>query len=494
MRTAIAVGCALLLSAGSASAEVDSLWSRTYGGAYNDGFRSAIATGDGGFLAVGYTYSFGPDNANMFAVKTDAAGDTVWMRTYGGSGRDYAYDVRETADGGYVIAGYTSSYGSGREDAYIIKVNSGGDTLWTRTYGGPELDEARGLCVTGDGHIVVAGMTDSFADDIHDLFVLKLDSGGDTVWTRVIDDADYNWGQSVCELGDGNYAICGARGDQTSNLQMWVLKMDLDGNVIWDYEYGDTGLNNPDWGMCVRAVADTEMVICGRWAIEVREPMGPCFLRADLDGTRLGYRRYTRQFNDIYYDYGNSICFTDDEGYLFCGAIKDNVTHNNDLMLLKRVWGSGWVWEQHFGGSGSDWGNSIWKYASGYYVVSGHTSSFGAGGYDGWLLNLRDDRAGVPEVGDEAGSGLLAVPAPNPLAPGTLIRFRLPEAMSVRLSVYDVTGRLVKVLESGYRDAGEFTASWDGTGSEGLRVSPGIYMVRLAAGSGAESHKIVVLK
>ncbi|MGD9401471.1 MAG: FlgD immunoglobulin-like domain containing protein [bacterium] len=494
MKTAMAVGCALLLIAGSAGADVDSLWCRTYGGPYNDGFRSAIATGDGGYLAVGYTYSFGPDNVNVYAVKTDAAGDTIWTRTYGGSGEDYAYDVRETGDGGFVIAGYTSSFGAGVEDAYILKVDSGGDTLWTRTYGGAKLDEARGVCVTSDGYIVVTGMTDSFADDIHDMFVLKLEDDGDTVWTRVIDDADYNWGQSVCELGDGNYAICGSRADQTSNLQMWVLKMDPGGSVIWDYEYGDAGLNNPDYGMCVRAVADTEMVVCGKWAIEVRDPLGPSFLRADLDGAPLGYRRYTRGFSDIYYDCGNSICFTDDQGYLFCGAIKDNTTHNNDLMLLKRVWGSGWVWEQHFGGSGSDWGNSIWKYAPGHYIVSGHTSSFGAGGYDAWLINVRDEQAGAPAAGGKEGSGLLAGPAPNPVVSGTVIRFQVPGNMDVNLSIYDVTGRLVRALESGHRVSGEYATAWDGRDSEGVRVSPGVYVVKLAAGRASESRKVVVLE
>lgn len=494
MRTAMAVGCALLIISGTAAAELDSLWSRTYGGAFNDGFRSAVATSDGGFLAVGYTYSFGPDNANVFAVKTDADGDTVWVRAYGGPGRDYAYDVRETQDGGYVIAGYTSSFGAGAEDAYIVKVDSGGDTLWTHTYGGTKLDEARGLCVTSDGYIVVVGMTDSFADDIHNLFVLKLENDGDTLWTRVIDDADYNWGQSVCELGDGNYGICGARGDQTSNLQMWVLKMDPDGNVIWDYAYGNAGLNNPDWGMCVCAVADTEMIVCGRYAIEVKDPMGPSQLRADLEGSQLAFRRYTREFNDSYYDYGNSICFTSDQGYLFCGAVKDNSTHNNDLMLLKRVLGSGWVWEQHLGGAGSDWGNSVWRYDAGHYVVSGHTSSYGAGGYDGWLINMYDPAAGVPADGVHRNTAMLAVPAPNPLGSSAVICFSLAEAMTFGLSVYDISGRKVKSLESGWREAGVFETAWDGTDSDGKRVSPGIYVVSLSAGGAEYSQKIVVLK
>ena len=494
MRTALAVLCALLVMAGVASAQLDSLWSRTFGGAYNDGFRSAIATSDGGFIAVGYTYSFGPENVNIFAVKTDADGDTIWMRAYGDSSRDYAYDVRETSDGGYVIAGYTSSFGAGAEDAYIVKVDSGGDTLWTRTYGGVKLDEARGLCVTSDGYILVVGMTDSFADDVHDLFILKLETDGDTVWTRVIDDADYNWGQSVCELGDGNYGICGARGNFASNLQTWLLKVDPDGNVIWDAEYGDTGLNNPDWGMCVKALGDTEMVVCCRYAIEINDPMGLFLLKTDLDGTQLSLKRYKRSFRDPYYDYGNCLCVTSDGGFLFCGAIKDNTTHNNDVMLLKRVPGTGWVWEQHFGGSGSDWGNSVSRYAGGHYIVAGHTSSYGAGGYDAWLINVRDPAAGVPASVVGANEIKLAAPAPNPLAPGTVIRFSLPEATAVRLAVYDITGRRIRTLESGHHRAGAFETVWDGRNADGVRVSPGVYILRLCADTAEHSQKIVVLE
>jgi hypothetical protein len=185
MKRAILIMCLALLVAGSATAQLETLWTRTYGGPANDGFRSAVASGDGGFVAVGYTYSYGPGDVNVYAVRTDAAGDTVWMRAFGGDGRDYAYGVCRTLDGSYVIAGYTTSFGAGGEDVYLLKVDADGDVLWSRTYGGAEPDEARAVCAAADGGVVVSGRTESFGSGRSDCYVLKVDAAGDTAWTRV---------------------------------------------------------------------------------------------------------------------------------------------------------------------------------------------------------------------------------------------------------------------------------------------------------------------
>jgi hypothetical protein len=497
MKAAILVMCLSVVFVSPASADLDSLWMRTFGGAYNDGFRSVTPTSDGGFVAVGYTYSYGPDDVNVFAVKTDADGDSVWMRTFGGDGRDYAYGVCETGDGSYVITGYTTSFGSGLEDVYVLKVDASGDTVWTRTYGGPKPDEGRGLCVTSDGYILVVGRTESYTDDFIDLYLLKINAGGDSIWTRTLDDNDYNWAESVCELGDGNYAVCGATGSPVAtaaNLQTWVAKFAPDGNRIWDYGYGDDGAINPDWGQEICAVADTELVATGRLAIEIKEPLGPFFLRADLDGNQTAYRRYKRTINDPYYDCANSFALIPEGGYLLCGAKKDNSTHNNDLMLLKRVHGGGWAFEQVIGGAGTDWGSSIAAVNPGDYIVAGHTTSYGAGGCDAWLLSMKEPNAGAAEIAGDAPRLFLAGPAPNPFAAGTEIRFMIPRAMEVDLAVYDIAGRRVAVLASGIHPAGEHTAAWDGWDHDSSEVSPGIYVVRLVAGDVSTSRKLVLLK
>jgi hypothetical protein len=490
MKKSILVFCLGVLVAGAASAELDTLWIRTYGGPGNDGFRSAIPTADGGALAVGYTHSMGPADVNVFAVRTDADGDTLWARAYGGAGMDYGYGVCEAHGGGYIITGYTTSFGAGAEDVYLIKIDSDGDTVWTRTYGGSEPDEGLSVCATSDGQYAVSGRTDSYGSGYCDLYLLKVDGAGDTAWTRVYGDSLYDWGQSVCETGDGNIGICGSKWGDSDNMDIYVLKVTPSGSLVWDDTYGDTGSINPDWGNWVIARSDTEMVVATFRAIEGRDPLDAGFLRVRLDGASLGYRRYISS----YYQRCNSICMTPEDGFMLCGYDKEPTYQTNDLLLIKRVPGSGWVWEQTFGGAGSDWGNSIVHLGGGYYLVSGQTGSTPAGDYDAWLLMLKEPEAGVPAGSRKAELPHLAVPGPNPVSASTTVRFDLPEAMGVQVAVYDVSGRMVALLARGHLEAGAHASMWDGNNLEGRPVSPGVYLVTLSAGEYTATRKAVVLK
>ncbi|MFZ1946798.1 MAG: hypothetical protein WAW06_04570, partial [bacterium] len=204
---------AMATGAGTAWAQVDTTWTRTYGGSANDGFRSVVMTSDGGFLAVGYTYSFGDDDVNVYAVKTDADGDLVWQKAYGGPGRDYGFSACElVVGGGYAIAGYTTSYGAGKEDVYVVRLDADGDTVWTRSFGGSARDEARSICDAGDGGLVLAGSTESFGPGSGDMYVLRLQAAGDTVWTRALGGAASDWAQSVCRTADGSFGVGGITG------------------------------------------------------------------------------------------------------------------------------------------------------------------------------------------------------------------------------------------------------------------------------------------
>jgi hypothetical protein len=130
---------------------------------------------------AGETNSFGAGGSDVFLIKTDSLGDTLWTRTYGGSGSDYASSVRQTADGGYVLAGITNSFGAGGVDFYLVKTDSLGDALWTRTCGGDNHDIAYSVWQTTDGGYIVAGWTMSFGASNHpDVMVARFDSMGNT--------------------------------------------------------------------------------------------------------------------------------------------------------------------------------------------------------------------------------------------------------------------------------------------------------------------------
>lgn len=491
MKETLLIAALVITFAGVASAELDTVWVETYGGTFSDGFRQAIPTSDGGFVAAGYTYSFGAGDVDVFVVKTDADGDTLWMRAYGGPSLDSGYGLCETADSAYIVAGYTMSFGAGEEDVYLLKIDAAGDTVWARTYGGAGLDEAKSVCVTEDGYIVVAGQTETFGAGESDVYVLKIDASGDTVWTRSFGGAVADWGESVRELADGSYGVSGTTGSFNTTRDAYLLKVGRDGTLLWSFNYGSSNAYREDYGTDMVALADTGMVATGwRTDQDHGDPCQAAFLRVFADGARQSYRKYS----DPYIEYGSSISETADNGFIFCGFAKNSFTHRNDLFLVKRVQGSGWVWEQTLGGPGSDWGCSIVELEPGLFLVAGYTESWGSGSFDGWLLMMRDEEAGVPSQDMPGSSMFLASPSPNPFRPMSTLRFSVARAMHVNLAIFDVAGRRVAVLADGYVRPGEHAVTWCGSGEGGAEVSPGVYVARLEADGSVMSRKLVRLK
>jgi hypothetical protein len=243
MRTGVLVVVCVLLSAiclaSIASAQP---WIRTYGGATEDKAASVQQTSDGGLVIAGYTGSYGSEKwFDVYLVKINATGDTLWTRTYGGSRAEEASSIQQTRDGGYIMLGYTYTYGPGAPgdfaNFYFIKTDSLGDTLWTRAYGGSEEDD-RGLSVaqTSDGGYIAVGWTECFDADWVDLYIIKTDAQGDTLWTRTYGGEDYDEGYSVRQTADGGYIIAG-RGGSSSGA--WLIKTDAKGDTLWTRNYAD---------------------------------------------------------------------------------------------------------------------------------------------------------------------------------------------------------------------------------------------------------------
>jgi hypothetical protein len=153
-------------------------WALTYGGSYSDVAQSIQQTNDGGYIIAGETRSFGAGLNDIWILKLDSNGATVWQRTYGGSYRDIARSIQQTGDGGYIVAGDTESFGAGMSDIWVLKLDSNGATVWQRTYGGSGGDVARTIQQTDDGGYIVAGYTESYGAGANDFFVLKLYSDG----------------------------------------------------------------------------------------------------------------------------------------------------------------------------------------------------------------------------------------------------------------------------------------------------------------------------
>jgi hypothetical protein len=141
-------------------------------------FFSVQQTSDGGYTVAGYTGSFGAGDYDVFLIKTDANGNIIWAKTYRGASWDEAYSVQQTSDGGYIVAGYTGSFGAGGYDIFLIKTDANGNIIWAKTYRGASWDEAYSVQQTSDGGYILAGLTRSFGVGESDIFLIKTDADG----------------------------------------------------------------------------------------------------------------------------------------------------------------------------------------------------------------------------------------------------------------------------------------------------------------------------
>ena len=186
----------------------DTLWTKTYGGAGPEEGCAIDLTQDGGYIIAGHMSPSADNQYDFYLLRTDRYGDTLWTKKYGGDESDYAHSIQQTADGGYIIGGYTHSYGPWT-DFYLVKTDSIGDTLWTRTYGGTHED--RGYCVrqTSEGGYIIVGQTFSSSMTGYDIRVVKTNANGDTVWTQTYGSEGWDCGQSGHQTSDGGYIFVG---------------------------------------------------------------------------------------------------------------------------------------------------------------------------------------------------------------------------------------------------------------------------------------------
>lgn len=212
----------------------DQEWKQTYDGQEQDFAMTLIATTDGGYAIAGYS------DGDVWLVKTDANGNEEWNMTYGGTKTEDANGLVETSDGGYVLAGTTQSFGAGSQDAWLVKLNATGHVEWNQTYGGAEADGAKSVVETADGGYAIAGYISSFGAGMQDVWLIKTDEFGSMEWNMTYGGADADVTYSLFATGDGGYVIAGYTGTPMVDCDLLLIKTDDVGNMVWIHTYGGT--------------------------------------------------------------------------------------------------------------------------------------------------------------------------------------------------------------------------------------------------------------
>ncbi|HWQ66383.1 MAG TPA: hypothetical protein VN372_05890 [Methanospirillum sp.] len=424
----------LLIIPGSANPE-DLIWQQTLGGPIGEEWGYSLdATPDGGLIAVGITYSRDANitnahgNGDLWAVRLDGDGNLIWESAYGGNESDYGLSVKSTADGGSVIVGTTGSYSGdvtgyhGNGDLWVLRLDPSGNSVWQKALGGNQTDEGGDILQTSDGGYTLVGYTlsdDGDATGHHgggDLWMIRLDPGGNLLWQKTLGGSRRESGGSIIQTSDGGYAITGnsysSDGDATTNhgsSDVWVVKTDANGNLLWQKSYGGSQL---DWGHSLVELPGgdllvTAVTVSSDGDVSLNHGAGDVWvLRLSPDGTLVWERTYGGTFSDNVWKAELSPAggvYLVGESFSTDGDGLGN--HGDADLWVAEIDGNGTLlWQRSLGGSDYESGAWIRRLADGNLAAVGTTRSSdgdvtgikGAG--DLWIVKLRStyDPLNVP--------------------------------------------------------------------------------------------------
>ncbi|MGC9443463.1 MAG: right-handed parallel beta-helix repeat-containing protein [Candidatus Methanospirareceae archaeon] len=392
---AVLLGVFVGVSAGSVTgAEApEEEWNLTYGGSNYDYGYAVQQTTDGGYIITGYTQSFGIDAPDAWLIKTAANGTKDWSRTFGGPWYDSGYSVQQTIDGGYIVAGSTHTYEAGPNDVWLIKTAANGSADWKRTFGGALNDYGYSVQQTSDGGYIVAGSTASFSagTDDDDVWLIKTAANGLEEWNRTFGGSSDDVGHSVQQTTDGSYIVAGStKSFSASSGDVWLLKVAANGTELWNRTFGGS---SDDVGYSVQQTNDGGYIVAGSTKSFSASSGDVWLLKVAANGTA-EWNSTLGGFSD---DTGYSVQQTIGGGYIIAGSTKSFGAGSGDLWLLKTAANGTEVWNMTLGGGFDDGGHAVQQTTDGGYIVAGYTHSFGERSGDVWLIKLARETMYVPD-------------------------------------------------------------------------------------------------
>ncbi|GAB4380356.1 MAG: hypothetical protein Kow0042_30430 [Calditrichia bacterium] len=591
----ISILIALVLSSfQSLGAQVpDTLWTRTYGGSNIDVGHCVQQTTDGGFIIVGYTRSFGTmSGRNMWLLKTDSLGNLEWNNAFGGDDDDEGYSVYLTQDGGYIMAGYTKSFGAGMKDVLLVKADTSGTLKWMKVFGGVNDDEAYSVQQTIDQGYIIAGVTSSYGSGSRDVWLIKTNIDGNLEWQKTLGGFGSDGAMSVQQTTDGGYIVTGWTFSAGPGYlgNMWLVKTDSLGNESWNTVFGGSDV---DRGYSVQQTSDGGYIVAGYTDSFGAGLYDVLLFKADHAGNQEWYKT----FGGSGRDYGYSVQQTIDGGYIIAGYTLSFGAGGDDVWIIKTDSLGNEKWNSTFGGVYSDVGYSVKQTVDGGYIIAGHTLSFGSGVHDVYLIRLAPEPApvfnvspdtlffGVVTPGDtlidsvtvknsgnadliitsivssnplfgvspttlnlppdssaqifvefrtdslnglQSGelifyhngfgspdtvlllaevvtatthwkgkipNGILLYPNyPNPFNSSTRITYQLPKQMEIELLIFNLLGATVRTLAKSNQSAGIHDVWWDGKDDSGREVASGVYIFRLKVADKLFFRKLLLIR
>jgi len=339
-------------------------------------------TNDGGFIIGGGTNSFGAGSYDVLILKLNDIGEIQWQKVYGGAAEDYAYSLKQTNDGGYIIAGKTKSFGVYSYDIWVLKLYNSGDIQWQRTYGSYDDEYANDIEQTSDGGFILAGVKSPYSGSLQDILILKLNNDGEIQWQKIYGGNAEDYAYSIKETTDGGFIIAGATSSYgAGNLDALIIKLDQSGTIQWQKTYGEI---NYERAFSIEKTTDGGYVIGGR-TNSFGAASGDFWI---LKLNNSGGIQWQRTYGGSAFDTANFVKQTKDGGYIAIGWTNSYGNGFFDVMIIKLDVIGGIQWQKTYGGDEIDYGYYIVETDDGGFLAVAQTNSFGSGSYDIWILKI----------------------------------------------------------------------------------------------------------
>ncbi len=419
-------------------------------------------TSDGGYILAGdgNGTAFASTTSNFAVIKLTALGNVQWQKELGGSNTDRAHSVRQTTDGGYIVAGETASYDGdvtgnhGYADYWIVKLNASGTIQWQKTFGGSSNDIARSIRQTNDGGYIVAGETQSTNGDVtgnhgsYDYWIIKLTSTGDLQWQKTFGGTSDDKAQDVEQTTDNGYIIAGSATSNDGNItgnhggnDYWIIKLTSTGDLQWQKSYGGSA-GERAYG--IRKAADGGYFIAG-WTTSTNGDITLNNGSSDywiLKITSTGDIQWQKTFGTNFKEEAYGIDDTTDGGCIVTG-IKYSIAQEGpsagtaypDYWVIKLDASGNMEWQNTYGLAYSDISTAIQQTSDNGYIVAGGSYN-GSTNYDFFIIKLAGNQLTTHENIIKSAISIY----PNPAKDFVMID-HLPSESTI--SIYDMSGRKI---------------------------------------------------
>ncbi|WBV61942.1 T9SS type A sorting domain-containing protein [Chryseobacterium camelliae] len=452
-------------------------WQKNYGGSLPEMLPDIALTSDGGYILAGSSSSTNGDVtgnhglSDFWIVRTNSTGDILWQKSLGGSAGDAATSVRQTSDGGYIVAGTSSSNNGnvtgnhGGTDVWVVKLDSSGNLQWQKSLGGSNHEAAQSIRQTTDGGYIIAGFATSYDGDVmsgsagyRDYWVIKLNATGILQWEKTYGGGFDDFAYSIEQTSDGGYIIGGystsidniVTGNHGSS-DYWIIKLNGTGTLQWQKSLGGS---NADKAYSVKQTSDGGYIVIGESISNDGDVSGAHgnddYWLVKLSST--GNLQWQKTYGGSLYDRGRDVSQTADGGYIMTGVsfpVNIEGTTNigaNDYLVVKTDALGSIQWLQTYGGLQDDYATSIKQTSDGGYILCGYSSAITAssGNYDYWIIKLTGNQLNTHENNIKNNISIY----PNPAIDFVTIS-HLPNETTI--SIYDMSGR--KIFSKKYSEA-----------------------------------------